>query len=36
MDDYEATLRRLWREKPGEIESEDLSATPVFQFGLVE
>ncbi len=35
MDDDEAALLRLWREKRGEIEPEDLSGNLIVQLGLV-
>ncbi len=35
MGDDEATLLRLWREKRGEIEAEDLSANLIVQLGAV-
>src|SRR5215831_18850243 len=35
MGDNEATLIRLWREKRGEIEPEDLSGNLIVQLGLV-
>jgi hypothetical protein len=34
MGDDEATLLRLWREKRGEVEPEDLSANLIVQLGL--
>jgi hypothetical protein len=34
MGNDEAALLRLWREKRGEIESEDLSGNLVVQLGL--
>jgi len=34
MGDDEAALLRLWREKRGEVEPEDLSANLVVQLGL--
>src|SRR5437762_5151552 len=34
MGDDEATLHRLWREKRGEIEPEDLSGNLIVQLGL--
>jgi hypothetical protein len=36
MGDDEAALLRLWREKCGEVELENLSANVIFQLGLVE
>ena len=35
MGDYEATLIRLWKEKRGEIEPEDLSGDLLVQLGTV-
>src|SRR5450759_2802156 len=35
MGDDEAALLRLWREKRGEVEPEDLSANLIVQLGLV-
>jgi len=35
MGDDEASLVRLWREKRGEIEPEDLSGNLIVQFGVV-
>ncbi len=35
MGDYEAALIRLWHEKRGEAEPEDLSGNLIVQFGLV-
>ena len=35
MGDNEAALLRLWREKRGEIEPEDLSANLIVQLGTV-
>jgi len=35
MGDDEAALLRLWREKRGEVEPEDLSGNLVVQLGLV-
>jgi predicted phage-related endonuclease len=35
MGSDEATLLRLWREKRGEIEAEDLSSNLIVQLGLV-
>ena len=35
MGDDEAALVRLWREKRGEVEPEDLSANLIVQLGLV-
>src|SRR5215218_2611761 len=34
MGDNEAALRRLWQEKRGEVEPEDLSGSLVVQLGL--
>jgi predicted phage-related endonuclease len=34
MGDDEAALLRLWREKRGEVESEDLSGNLIVQLGL--
>ncbi len=34
MGDDEATLLRLWREKRGEVEPEDLSGNLIVQLGL--
>ena len=34
MGDAEAALFRLWREKRGEVEPEDLSANLIVQLGL--
>ena len=34
MGDYEAALLRLWREKRGEVEPEDLSGNLIVQLGL--
>jgi predicted phage-related endonuclease len=34
MDDDEAALLRLWREKRGEVEPEDLSGNLIVQLGL--
>jgi predicted phage-related endonuclease len=36
MGDDEAALLRLWREKRGEVEPEDLSGNLIVQVGLVE
>ena len=36
MGEDEATLLRLWREKRGEVEPEDLSGNLIVQVGLVE
>ena len=33
MGDDEAALMRLWREKRGEVEPEDLPATSLFSWG---
>jgi predicted phage-related endonuclease len=35
MGDDEAALLRLWREKRGEVEPEDLSGNLIVQLGLV-
>src|SRR6266487_2983123 len=35
MGDDEATLVRLWREKRGEVEPEDLSTNLIVQLGVV-
>ena len=35
MGDDEAALVRLWREKRGEVEPEDLSGNLIVQLGLV-
>jgi len=35
MDDDEAKLVRLWREKRGEVEPEDLSDNLIVQLGIV-
>jgi len=35
MGEDEAALRRLWREKRGEAEPEDLSGNLIVQLGLV-
>ncbi len=35
MGDDEAALHRLWREKRGELEPEDLSANLIVQLGVV-
>ena len=36
MCDDEAALLRVWREKRGEVESEEIFANLIFQLGLVE
>jgi predicted phage-related endonuclease len=35
MGDHEAALLRLWREKRGEVEPEDLSGDLIVQLGVV-
>ena len=35
MGDDETALLRLWREKRGEVEPEDLSGNPIVQLGTV-